>query len=203
MGPIQSSELGRTLTHEHFFMEFDTFYLPAPAHLQGYLNTKKIDLENVGFLKQYPYASRFNLNLTDSESMKSVLEDVLLYKKWGGGTIVENSSHGLNRNLKFLYEISKQTDVHVVSGTGHYVQDVQAEDALNLSVEQMTELYTNDMVEGNKVKVDDKEVVIKCGFIGEVGSVWPITGEYRILSYSMKHKFHIWNKLVYEYLQFE
>jgi predicted metal-dependent phosphotriesterase family hydrolase len=41
-----------------------------------------------------------------------------LYKQFGGGTIVENSSHGLQRNITFLKEVSQKTGVHVIAGTG-------------------------------------------------------------------------------------
>jgi phosphotriesterase-related protein len=41
-----------------------------------------------------------------------------LYKQFGGGTVVENSSHGLQRNIKFLKEVSQRTEVHVIAGTG-------------------------------------------------------------------------------------
>lgn len=41
-----------------------------------------------------------------------------LYKQFGGGTVVENSSHGLQRNIKFLKEVSQRTGVHVIAGTG-------------------------------------------------------------------------------------
>jgi hypothetical protein len=41
-----------------------------------------------------------------------------LYKQFGGGAIVENSSHGLPRNVRFLREVSQRTGVHVIAGTG-------------------------------------------------------------------------------------
>ena len=53
LGPVKFSELGRTLTHEHLALDFHKFYVPPPAQLADYF-TGKIDLGNVGFLKQYP-----------------------------------------------------------------------------------------------------------------------------------------------------
>lgn len=53
LGPVKSSELGRILTHEHLALDFDKFYVPAPALLKDYVSGK-IDLKNVGVLKQYP-----------------------------------------------------------------------------------------------------------------------------------------------------
>ena len=52
------------------------------------------------------------------ESKAAVLEDVKFYKKSGGGTIIENTNHGLKRDLALMQTVSRQTGVHVVAGTG-------------------------------------------------------------------------------------
>jgi len=41
-----------------------------------------------------------------------------LYKQFGGGAIVENTNHGIQRNVKFMKEVSQRTGVHVIAGTG-------------------------------------------------------------------------------------
>lgn len=157
-------------------MDFDCFYHAPPEHLKPLLNRNEIKLENVGFVKQYPYGSRYNLNLHDIEAMTAVLHDVVLYKQWGGGSIVENSSHGLKRDLAFLCKVAETTLVNVIAGTGHYVQDVQDADTLKMSIEQLVDLYTNDMIVGSNIN----GTMVKCGFIGEVGSNWPIYGSCEI-----------------------
>lgn len=136
-----------------------------------------IRLETSGFVRQYPYASRYNLRFCDEDTHASVLDDVRRYRSWGGGSIVENSSHGLQRNLPFMREVATATGVHVIAGTGHYVHSTQTAAALRLGVEQMVELYTRELTVGcNAAEAD----VVRCGFIGEVGSVWPIHGAFRI-----------------------
>lgn len=114
----------------------------------------------------------------DAATHESVVRDVQLYREWGGGTIVENSSHGLQRNLTFSVKVAKETGVHVVAGTGHYVHDVQEPHDLAMSVEQMVELYRTEMTVGCEVAGETERV--KCGFIGEVGSVWPIHGKLEL-----------------------
>jgi phosphotriesterase-related protein len=54
----------------------------------------------------------------DAETHAAVLYEMVLYKQFGGGSIVENSSHGLQRNVKFMKEVSQKTGVHVIAGTG-------------------------------------------------------------------------------------
>ncbi len=100
-----------------------------------------------------------------------MVHDVKDYKKFGGETIVENTTYGIARDLKFMQDLSKDSGVKIVAGTGHYVEVTQDLKTLSMTVEEMVNLYVRDITEG--VDVDGQK--IKCGFIGEVGSVWPIT----------------------------
>lgn len=58
LGKVKLSELGKTLTHEHMLMDFNAFYSAPPSQLREYVEGK-IKLENVGFLKQYPWVLSF------------------------------------------------------------------------------------------------------------------------------------------------
>lgn len=174
LGDISPEKLGVTLTHEHFSLDFHKFYSEPPKQLSSFFNEKvneQIHLKNVGFIRQYPYGSKYNINFEDDDTHRAVLEDVQQFKLFGGQTIVENTTHGINRNLKLMRDISRATGVNIVAGTGHYLEMTQKPEALNLSVEEMVQLYTAEIQEGVEVSPDS----IKCGFIGEVGSVYPIT----------------------------
>uniref|UniRef100_A0A1B6C6M9 Phosphotriesterase-related protein n=1 Tax=Clastoptera arizonana TaxID=38151 RepID=A0A1B6C6M9_9HEMI len=116
-GPLAVGNLGRTLTHEHLQMDFNVMYSSPPKQLERFFNNK-INIENVGFIKQYPYGSRYNLNFNDKEAEEGVIEDVQFYKECGGSTIVENTSIGLKRNIPFLVKVSEKTGVNIVAGTG-------------------------------------------------------------------------------------
>jgi len=73
----------------------------------------------------YRYSSNYNLQFNDPETHAAVLYEMELYKKFGGGAVVENSNHGLQRNVKFLKEVSQRTGVHVIAGTGRNDADFQ------------------------------------------------------------------------------
>lgn len=168
--------MGITLTHEHLSLDFQPFYNAPPEHLKSYFDDReKIKLENVGMIKQYPYGSRFNITFNDEVSLSRILEDVALFKKWGGGSIVENSSHGLQRDLGYYCELAEKTGVNIIAGTGHYIGSCQSASALSLSLEQLSDLYSKEIVTGVDLKGDGKTIV-KCGVIGEVGSNWPLNG---------------------------
>lgn len=66
--------------------------------------------------------------------------------------------------------------MHIVAGTGHYVQAVQPDSVTHMTIEEMGDLYTKEILFGTQVDTNAHELVmVKCGIIGEVGSSWPIT----------------------------
>uniref|UniRef100_A0A1A9WQ53 Phosphotriesterase-related protein n=1 Tax=Glossina brevipalpis TaxID=37001 RepID=A0A1A9WQ53_9MUSC len=170
LGNIEPNLLGRTLTHEHIALDFEHFYCSPPEDFQSFLD-QKLCLTNLGFIRQYPYSSLDNLRLNDDITYEAVIKDLELYKRFGGSSIVENTSHGLNRNLEFMVEASKKTGVNIIAGTGHYVHELQNSEHMKMSVEQMTDLYSKEIITGIEI---DGIGMIKCGFIGEVGSVYPL-----------------------------
>ncbi|XP_033175888.1 phosphotriesterase-related protein isoform X1 [Bombus impatiens] len=167
LGKKDANQLGRTLTHEHLSLNFATFYVQPPGHLKRFLDGK-IELRNFGMLKQYPYSSPYNLIYNDQCTEDAILEDVRLYKEFGGGTIVENSNYGLQRNIPFMRKVSQVTGINVIAGTGYYVSATQTKE--DLLKEDMYDVMLKEMTIGCEEYPD-----VKTGFIGEVGSTWPIT----------------------------
>ncbi|GAB0088382.1 Phosphotriesterase-related protein [Sergentomyia squamirostris] len=170
-GVVPSNSLGYTLTHEHLALDFNHFYRESPQPLNSIFQQPRITLDNVGYVRQYPYSSRYNLTFGDEDSRLAVEKDVEAYKRFGGGSIVENTSHGISRNLGFMYDISVATGVKIVAGTGHYVASMQDTSTLAMTVEQLTDMYSKEIISGVDV---NSNLNIKCGFIGEVGSGWPL-----------------------------
>lgn len=68
----------------------------------------------------------YNLKFCDEDAAEAVKIDVELYKEAGGGTIVENSSYGLYRNIPLMMQISQSTGVNVIAGTGMWLRNVSA-----------------------------------------------------------------------------
>jgi phosphotriesterase-related protein len=91
------------------------------------------------------------------------------------GTIVENSTEGLERDLAFCKKVSQYTDVHVVVGTGYYISDTQPDNNLHITQEDMYNHMITELTEGC---VGDSS--IKAGFMGEIASVWPLRGNFKI-----------------------
>ncbi|XP_042210499.1 phosphotriesterase-related protein-like [Homarus americanus] len=167
-GWVEPSSLGRTFTHEHLCMEFDFTYVPPKAEDKHMVNAE-FSLENIGWIRQNPYSHKPNLKFTGPQVKAAVMNDIEEFKKLGGGTIVENSNEGLNRNVSFMREISLKHGVNIIAGTGYYVKDTQTRETLGLSVEAMVNSMTPELTLGCGDTPD-----IKCGIIGEIGCSWPL-----------------------------
>lgn len=57
--------------------------------------------------------------------------------------------------------------------SGHYVAVTQSEESLSNSEEQIMNIMIKEMTEGCAESMD-----VKAGFIGEIGSAWPIVGKF-------------------------
>ncbi|XP_039187680.1 phosphotriesterase-related protein isoform X2 [Crotalus tigris] len=173
LGLIDPSQLGYTMTHEHLTMGFSCSYYPPPLGQEA-LSEKPIEMKNLFWLKQNPYSHKENLLLF--EETDAVREELLHYKAAGGGSIVENTTTGIMRDVKILKQLSEETGVHVIAGAGFYVDATHSSETKAMSVEQLTEVIVNEVLNG----ADGSN--IKCGVIGEIGCSWPLTdSENRVL----------------------
>ncbi|KAM8966663.1 N-acetyltaurine hydrolase [Pelodytes ibericus] len=173
LGPIHPDQLGYTLTHEHLTMTFSCCYYPPPPH-QKALSNDPIMMKNLFWLKQNPYSNKENLLL--NEEVQAVKEELLIFKAAGGGSIVENTTTGISRDVQALKKMAEETGVNIISGAGFYVDATHSPETRSMSVEQLTQVLVNEVLVG----ADGTE--IKCGIIGEIGCSWPITeSEKKIL----------------------
>ncbi|XP_041100323.1 phosphotriesterase-related protein-like [Polyodon spathula] len=173
LGLVDPNQLGRTLTHEHLTMTFEFCFQPPPPGQES-LADAQIEMQNLFWLKQNPYSSKENL-LLNQETM-AVKEELLQFKRAGGGTIVENTTTGIHRDVKTLKWLSQETGVHIVAGAGYYVFDTHSSETRSMSVEKLTDIIVSEIEHG----ADGTD--IKCGVIGEIGTSWPISeSEKRVL----------------------
>ncbi|XP_069770367.1 phosphotriesterase-related protein isoform X2 [Narcine bancroftii] len=170
LGRIDASRLGRTLTHEHLALSFACCYSPPPPGQEACAELP-IAMGNLHWLQQNPYSHRGNLLL--NEEPEVVKEELLQFKRVGGGTVVENTTTGICRDVQTLRRLSQETGVHVVSGAGFYVGETHSSETRRMTVEKLTNILMNEILNG----ADGTD--IKCGVIGEIGCSWPITESER------------------------
>jgi len=150
-------------------MEF-IFSYKAPKASQLSMVNCEWYMCNSGWIQQWPYSHKDNLSMGDKNCENGVLESLKAFKAAGGGCIVENSTFGLNRRTSFLKELSQETGVHIIAGTGFYVEPCQNSDFVSsATIEKMSNHIIDELTIGS---FDCPE--IKCGFIGEIGCNFPL-----------------------------
>jgi phosphotriesterase-related protein len=162
LGPINPGELGATLCHEHVLWDA-SFMFEEPDEMG--LAHEPVKIENLEWLKRHGIGSVDNLRLLDEDV---AIDEVLRFKRAGGGTLVDMGNNGLCRDSEGLARVSRAADVHIVMGSGYYVGGSHPEEIGRQSVEDLT----NEMVRDLTVGVDGTG--IRSGVLGEIGCSHPL-----------------------------
>ncbi|KAL4228842.1 hypothetical protein ACF0H5_011883 [Mactra antiquata] len=173
LGCIEPEEAGFTLAHEHLLCDFEYLVHKYPPKHCPENCTRKLTPDINWWVTHYPYSSYDNNRLY--EEKQAIVDELHFYKKNGGGTIVENTTYGIQPDVKSLADISKTTGVHLVAGTGWYVESSRPT-TLDIKQEQFADIMRTELTQGCNGST------YKAGMIGEVGCSWPITvSERRVL----------------------
>lgn len=161
-GPIDPSQLGSTLMHEHIFIDFQNPVTRAAISRATDLRVhlSMVRLESLHDIRYRGVPNRDNLYLDD---MRESIAEVMEFKQRGGGAIVDVSSIGLGRDPNALAQVSRATGLHVVMGAGWYQKQFHPADMDRRTVEQLTDVIVRD------VTIGAEGTGVRSGIIGEVG----------------------------------
>jgi len=180
-GPVDPSTLGKTLMHEHIFIEFQNprpgaraATAAAPAAAQPPASPaspasptaarpfeEPITLDNIYAARYDPRRGPRGANfLGDFDEMYA---EVMEFKKVGGGAIVDVSSIGLGRDPLALVRMSNATGLAIVMGASFYTRNYHPLDMDTRTVEQLTDVIVRD------VTVGAQGTSVRSGVIGEIG----------------------------------
>lgn len=160
LGPLPASELGVTLTHEHLLNDVSSWWTPTtaigvdPAEFAS----APVAEDLLWDLRQAPFANRDNCQLNDVDV---ACDELKRFANLGGATIVEATGFGIGRDLAGLRRISERTGVHVIAGTGFYLEGSHPVDVRALGVDGVAERILADLRDG--------EDGVRPGIIGEIG----------------------------------
>lgn len=167
LGPIDGSELGVTLPHEHFYCGSVAANLAEPDDLRDReLARQPHSLENRNWIEFHWHMVPHNLVLDDPVT---ALEEINYYRRAGGRSVIDVTPWGIGRQPRALAEISRKSGLHVVMGCGYYWQAMHPPEVATMSQGQITEKILREFAEGAE------GTGIKPGLIGEVGCSWPLT----------------------------
>jgi len=161
-------ELGFTLAHEHMKIDFGGMFFHAPgSNIPSEKLMKDMSIPDTYFVRQYPYHFKDNLRFSDDDA---VLESLKEYKRLGGGTVVEVSTVGLQRDVERCAKLGEKSGLNVIMGTGYYVNSMQKEQTRKFTVEIMQTFMSDELLNG----FHGFEGKYYPGIVGEMGVTDPI-----------------------------
>ena len=179
LGPISPRCLGITLTHEHLMFQGSiglSHTLQEASELAFY--EKPVSMETLGRIRYHDALNADNSRLDD---IPTAIDEVGLYKQYGGGSLVDATSLGIGRDPIGLARISRATGVNIVMGGSYYVDDRHPPEMDNLSEDDITHQIVGDIKEGVE------GTALRTGIIGETGCSWPMTdNEKKVLRASAR-----------------
>ena len=160
LGPIDSDDLGVTMSHEHIFIDLShRVREPCDASLKSYVY-EPVRMDNLNWIKRHFTNNSDNMLLND---IKEATEEVMDVKRFGGNSIVDVTNHGIGRDPIAIRKVAIETGMNVIMGSGYYVGISHPPEMSEKTEEDIAKEIIKDVKEG----VGDTG--IKSGVIGEIG----------------------------------
>lgn len=161
LGRVSPDELGPTLMHEHLLLDLSHLLVPeADPALARYLDAP-VTVDLLPVLRQWPFSvCRDNWRL-DDEGL--ALEELSAFREAGGSAVVDCTLEGMGRDPLGLHRLAERTGLHVIQGTGFYVERAHPPGLERMSIDAIAEIFVEEIAVG----IGDTGV--RAGIIGEIG----------------------------------
>ena len=170
LGSVPPESLGVTHTHEHILSDLSNIAAEPDDPFEREMFHAPMRMDILGYLSYYHAANLDNLRL---DHVDTAIAEIGLYKRHGGGAVVEASSVGLSRNPEGLARVSRATGVHVIMGSSYYVKEAHPPDMDDIPEDAIFQEIVRD------VTVGVGSTGIRAGIVGEVGCSYPLSDNER------------------------
>jgi phosphotriesterase-related protein len=117
LGDVAAADLGVTLVHEH--LHIDASHLVSRHGYVAGGEAGPFDPATAAECRWNPAAHPDNYRMTDAEAVR---EDLADYRSLGGRAIVDATPRDLGRSPRALRGLAEESGLHVVMGTGYYLE---------------------------------------------------------------------------------
>ena len=170
LGAVAPDAIGVALPHEHLLIDFTVMFAEPAAAADKGRAWEPVSLENLGWVRQNFNANLDNLRLLDERVAE---DEILLFKRAGGRTVVDPTPRTIGRDPLALARIARATGLNVVMGTGYYVDASHPADMDRRTVDDLAREMIADVTAGVA------DTGIRAGLIGEIGTTYPWTENER------------------------
>ena len=171
LGPVAGEDLGVTIVHEHLFTDQSMAWFTEPSEpSQKFLAHQPVTLENLGWIHRHSMQNLDNLRLLDEDE---AISEVMLCKRGGVRTIVEETAIGLAPDPLGLTRVARATGLNVIMATGYYVGKSHPPDMDRKSEDDLVDEFVREITVGRG------DTGVRAGIIGEIGCSWPLQDNER------------------------
>ena len=187
LGKVDAHLLGPTMMHEHILADVTGIFEPPRTASEKVRAHEPIRLDNLAWIRRNYFRHHDNLLLGD---IPTAINELRLYREWGGGAIVEVTPPGIGRDPVGLARVSRASGVHIIMATGFYVAHTHPSYIHDMTEEQLADLMKSEVMSGIRITTeghDDwqaqrEDTSVKAGVI-KVACTWPLhEREKRVLA---------------------
>ena len=187
LGKVDPHLLGPTMMHEHILTDVTGIFEAPRTASERTRAYDSIRLDNLGWIRRNYFRHHDNLLLGD---IPTAIDEMRLYKEWGGGAVVEVTPPGIGRDPVGLARVSRSSGVHIIMATGFYVAHTHPSYMLDMTVDQLADLMRSEILSGIQIGTEghddwqghQEETSVKAGVI-KVACTWPLhEREKRVLA---------------------
>jgi phosphotriesterase-related protein len=165
LGPVDASELGVTLPHEHLLLDLSVLWHQPRDESRAPLVDAPLTPETRALLLCDPYHSRPNMLLDD---MDLAVEEIGRFRDLGGRTVVDLSTRTIGPYPNELAAIARRTGLNIIMGSGYYVRPAHPDWLAAASIDDLAVRIVGELTDGFG------DTGVRAGIIGEIGTRTPI-----------------------------
>ena len=145
LGAVDAESLGITLPHEHLLADSTFLFIEPADEREKVLAHQPVSIKTLNWVLHHPFNNLDNLRLVDEQL---AIDELMLFKRAGGNTIVEMSVRGLAGNPLGFARISRATGIHVIMATGYYVSMAHPAPLASMTEEEVADELVRDVTAG-------------------------------------------------------
>ena len=113
-GTVKSSELGVVLPYEHLLSDTSAYISPPVEASAREIYFSPINDQVLSYVRYYGLT---NQNVLRMGSIETMVNELLLFKQWGGDAIVDSTSTYMGRDPVGLARLSRAADIKIIMST--------------------------------------------------------------------------------------
>lgn len=170
LGPIQETDLGFTLPHEHLFTDLSCYWSGEyKEKLSLFLTGDEESLRERDEVIRNPWGYRDNCVLDDVDC---AIHETKAFCEYGGRTIVDVSPYkGMGRNPAGLLAVAEKTSVNVIMSAGRYSEPSMSKGEREMDVGQIEKILLVEFENGVMENPEIMPGLLKVGFVSGIDKI--------------------------------